>query len=51
MCRLAELGVMHIMGSWHCNLNTERASDLPRFERRWDASGIVPICNDIQNQT
>ena len=24
----------HIMGYWRCNLNIERASNLPRFERR-----------------
>ena len=33
----------HIMGYWRCNLNIERASNLPRFGRRRGASGMVPF--------
>ena len=40
MYRLVELGVMHIMGF---NLNIERASNLPRFERRRSASGRASL--------
>ena len=36
------------MGYWRCNLNIERASNLPRFGRRRGASGIVPFF--IQSQ-
>ena len=36
------------MGYWRCNLNIERASNLPRFERRRGASGVFPFF--IQSQ-
>ena len=39
---------LHIMGYWRCNLNIERAFNLPRFRRRRSASGIVPFF--IQSQ-
>ena len=50
MCRLVELGVMHVMGYWRCNLNIGRASNLPRFERRRGASGIVPFFTQSQSR-
>ena len=38
MCRLVQLRVMHVMGYWRCSLAVERASNLPKFGRRRDAS-------------
>ena len=50
MCRWVDRGVMHVRGYWRCNLNIERASTLPRFGRRRDASGIVPFFTQSQSR-
>ena len=50
VCRLVELGVMHVMGYWRCNLNIDRASSISRLGRRRGASGIVPFFTQSQSR-
>ena len=47
--QIGRADVMYVRGYRRCNLNIERASNLPRFERRRGASGIVPFF--IQSQS